>query len=61
MDFYIRKTSYTIAGGYPCYQKNFIEKFGIPEFSKDDIEFLEETSDKKKIDTFLIKKYDIKI
>ena len=27
MHYYISKTSISIEGGYPCYQKNFIEKF----------------------------------
>ena len=30
MHFYVKKTSVSIEGGYPCYQKNFIERFSIP-------------------------------
>ena len=31
MDYYVKTTSVTIDGGFPCYQKNFIELFTIPE------------------------------
>jgi adenine-specific DNA-methyltransferase len=34
MDYYVTKTSVSIEGGYPCYQKNFIEKFTIPEYNR---------------------------
>ena len=30
MDYYINKTSVNIEGGFPCFQKNFIELFSIP-------------------------------
>ncbi len=61
MDYYISNTSVSIQGGFPCYQKNFIEKFTIPNFSKEEIELLRNTSDKNEIDEFLIEKYQIKI
>lgn len=61
MDYYITKTSVSIAGGYYCYQKNFIERFWIPDLSDTEIKYLENLSDKEKIDTFLIKKYHITI
>ena len=61
MDYYIKRTSVSIEGGYPCYQKNFIELFGIPDFSDKEIEFLEKESNKKEIDKFLIKKYGVDI
>ncbi|MBU1151808.1 SAM-dependent methyltransferase [Patescibacteria group bacterium] len=59
MDYYIKRTSVSIEGGYPCYQKNFIELFGIPNFTDTEIQFLNNETDKKTIDDFLIKKYDI--
>ena len=31
MDYYARLTSFQIEGGYQCFQKNFIERFCIPE------------------------------
>lgn len=61
MHYYISKTSVAIEGGYPCYQKNFIEKFTIPEFSESEIELLRNLSDKQEIDDFLIEKYHLNL
>jgi len=33
MDYYIKNTSYSIEGGYYCYQKKYIERFSIPWLS----------------------------
>lgn len=60
MHYYISKTSVAIEGGYPCYQKNFIEKFTIPEFSKSEINLLRSLNNKQEIDDFLIDKYQLK-
>jgi hypothetical protein len=61
MHYYVSKTSVSIEGGYPCYQKNFIEKFTIPHFSNDEIELLKSLNDKQEIDNFLINKYQLNI
>lgn len=61
MDYYISKTSVSIEGGYPCYQKNFIEKFTIPELTENEIETIRSLSDPKEIDYFLIEKYQINV
>ena len=61
MDYYISTTSVSIQGGFPCYQKNFIEKFTIPSFSKEEIKLLNSLSDKHEIDEFLIQKYQVKL
>ena len=61
MGYYIANTSVAIEGGYPCYQKNFIELFGIPYFTSQEIQFLREESDKEEIDKFLMEKYQIRI
>jgi len=61
MQYYIENTSVTIEGGYPCYQKNFIERFAIPCFDKKEIEYLRRESDLEKTNIFLIKKYNINI
>lgn len=61
MHYYISKTSVAIEGGYPCYQKNFIERFTIPSFSDNEINELRELTDKNEIDDFLIKKYHLKL
>jgi len=37
MDYYVCMTSVFIHGGYPCYQKNFIERFSLPELNEEDV------------------------
>ena len=59
MDYYIKRTSVSIEGGFPCYQKNFIELLGIPDFLDKEIDFLKKEKNQKKINDFLIKKYEI--
>ena len=61
MDYYVTKTSISIEGGYPCYQKNFIEKFTIPELSEPEIELIRNLKYKIEIDEFLIQKYQINV
>jgi methylase of polypeptide subunit release factors len=60
MNYYITRTSIAIEGGYPCYQKNFIEKFTIPDFSDNAIRVLRSLNTKEEIDNFLIQKYQLK-
>lgn len=59
MEYYISRTSFTIEGGYPCYQKNFIELFGIPNFTDKEIYYLEKEGEQNKINNFLVKKYEL--
>jgi hypothetical protein len=59
MHYYVSKTSVSIEGNYPCYQKNFIERFTIPELNYREIEELKQLTDKKEIDEFLIEKYQL--
>lgn len=61
MHYYVSKTSVAIEGGYPCYQKNFIEKFSIPDFSNSEIEILRSLNQSNEIDKFLINKYQVEI
>ena len=61
MDYYVSRTSVAIEGGYPCYQKNFIEKFTIPELIEKEIEFIRSLTDKQEIDDFLIGKYRLNL
>jgi adenine-specific DNA-methyltransferase len=61
MDYYVSKTSVSIEGGYPCYQKNFIEKFSIPELTKKEIEILRSLNDNQDIDGFLLEKYQLNL
>lgn len=59
MDYYISNTSVSIQGGFPCYQKNFIEKFTIPNFTEEEIEVLKSINNKMEIDEFLTNKYQL--
>ncbi len=61
MQYYVAKTSVSIEGGYPCYQKNFIEKFNIPIFSSEELLTLRQLDDKNEIDGFLIRKYGVQL
>lgn len=61
MHYYISKTSVSIEGGYPCYQKNFIEKFTIPEFSYDEVSELRSLSNQRDINLFLADKYQVNL
>lgn len=61
MDYYVRHTSVRIDGGYPCYQKNFIESFTIPNLSEDQIKKLRTLRSKKSIDAELEKIYQISL
>jgi hypothetical protein len=61
MDYYVTKTSVAIQGGYPCYQKNFIERFTIPNFSNEEIEVIRHLDSSEDLNEYLIKKYQLKI
>ena len=61
MDYYVTKTSVAIEGGYPCYQKNFIEKFTIPELTQEEIEIIRSLTNPQEIDEFLIDKYHLSL
>lgn len=59
MHYYVTCTSVAIEGGYPCYQKNFIEKFTIPYFDDKEICQLRGMKTSKQIDKFLVAKYGL--
>lgn len=61
MDYYVTKTSVAIEGGYPCYQKNFIEKFTIPELTQEEIDLIRSYTNREEIDEFLINKYQLNL
>jgi len=61
MDHYVSKTSVAIEGGYPCYQKNFIEKFNIPDLTEDEIKIIRRLVLPEDIDDFLFWKYQINL
>jgi len=45
MHYYASVTSFSISGGYQCYQKNFIERFGLPPIPPDRVREIERCSD----------------
>lgn len=61
MHYYIKKTSVSIEGGYPCYQKNFIEKFSIPSLTENEISEIRELNTSNDIDNYLIKLYHLNL
>lgn len=61
MHYYVSKTSVAIEGGYPCYQKNFIENFTIPDFSQEELDILNSLTEPQDIDDFLVEKYQLDI
>lgn len=58
MDYYVSKTSYSIEGGYFCYQKKYVERFSLPWFSEHDIEIILNASEEK-LDAFLWNYYNL--
>ncbi len=60
MDYYIKNTSYSIEGGYYCYQKKYIENFSIPKLTLREKNFIKK-ADHEEIDKFLLEKYQLVI
>lgn len=60
MDYYVKTTSVTIDGGYPCYQKNFIELFTIPNIKDDKIQYMRNLSSKE-FENELLKIYGVNL
>lgn len=58
MDYYATLTSYSIDGGYACYQKNYIERFGVPELSPEESDFVLQAS-QHDVDAFLKEKMNL--
>ena len=59
MDYYVSNTSYSIEGGYFCYQKKYIENFSIPLLNEEQTNFILNNSGKK-LDNYLWNMYDLK-
>ncbi|MFD2787380.1 Eco57I restriction-modification methylase domain-containing protein [Hymenobacter rubripertinctus] len=60
MDYYVKKTSVSIDGGYPCYQKNFIQKFSVPIFTQEEIIAIR-NAQKPQADAIFIQKYQLNL
>lgn len=52
MDYYVSHTSYSIEGGYYCYQKKYVEHFSLPWLSEEELAFIRKAS-KNDLDDFL--------
>lgn len=61
MDYYVKKTSVAIEGGYPCYQKNFIERFTIPQITDGQISALRDLTNPNDIDSYVCGLYQINL
>lgn len=58
MRYYVSNTSYSIEGGYFCYQKKYIERFSLPFFSDEEKAYIKNSS-QSDVDKFLLEKYEI--
>lgn len=59
MDYYVSNTSYSIEGGYYCYQKKYIERFSIPWLSDEQIKKIISLSGAE-LDKYLWNLYELK-
>ena len=59
MDYYVSKTSYAIEGNYKCYQKKYIQRFSVPQFTDDELTYLNNEPNMSSINQFLIEKYGL--
>ncbi len=60
MDYYTKLTSFQIEGDFQCYQKNFIEQFGIPSLSPAETDQLE-SCHPSQVDDFVRRLYGIPV
>ena len=56
MYYYAKSTSFQISGNFECYQKNFIENFGIPNLNNDEVNTIKRLNSEK-LDKYLCKIY----
>lgn len=58
MEYYIKNTSYPIAGGYYCYQKKYIERFSLPLLSEGE-KLAVDQMDEDAFNDYLINRYGL--
>ncbi len=58
MHYYVSNTSYSIEGGYYCYQKKYIERFSLPRFTEAEKQVLK-MGNAKRIEALLEEKYGV--
>ena len=59
MWFYLKKTSKNYSGGFKSFAKNYVKNFSIPNFSDQEKEKLLKMNDKKQLELFLSRKYQL--
>lgn len=57
MDFYISNTSYSIEGGFHCYQKKYLKNFSYPSLTKDQENWIINETDIDKVNAFIEELY----
>lgn len=57
--YYISKSSKPYGSGYYSFSRNYIKRFGIYPFDKNEIAYLLKEKNQKKIDTFIEERYEI--
>tara|TARA_B100000579_G_scaffold322709_1_gene272453 strand:+ start:2538 stop:4373 length:1836 start_codon:yes stop_codon:yes gene_type:complete len=58
MYYYAKVTSFQISGNFECYQKNFIENFGIPNLKKNEINMIKKYNGDR-LDRYLCEIYSL--
>ena len=58
MEYYVSNTSYSIEGGYYCYQKKYVERFSLPLFSEDETAFIRKAP-RAELDDYLWSLYNL--
>ena len=57
MDFYIKNTSYSIEGGFHCYQKKYLKNFSFPSLTDEQIDYILSENDETKLNSYIWKLY----
>lgn len=57
--FYVTKSSKPYGSGYYSLSRNYIKKFGIPEFTDDEIQFIINQDNQEELNDFIDNKYGI--
>lgn len=58
MEYYVSNTSYSIEGGYYCYQKKYVERFSLPWLSEKELNYIQNAS-KEDLDKYLWSLYGL--
>lgn len=53
MNYYVQNTSYSIDGGFKCFQKKYLKNFSFPDFTSSQLEYLNTENDQNRINKFL--------